>query len=202
MVVHSMPMGFVVLPLALVDIAINVLEPPFSLSLVVLPITIILGTVWPYLLTSAVPLLTRPLTFVDSKVRASSAALNAAHLSATKRMCPLTILTVAFWIRIDAPPLQMLVCASPRTDTVTWPVWSPTTASSKLSDPATFSESLTHFTMRLTPLESGSMSFTLMNFGLVSGFFSSAFVSSFVSSFASSSGILIGLGLERAREDV
>mmetsp|Transcript_27457 Transcript_27457/g.78890 ORF Transcript_27457/g.78890 Transcript_27457/m.78890 type:complete len:229 (+) Transcript_27457:170-856(+) len=132
------------------------------------------------------------LSSFTSKVSSSSAALNAAHLSATKRMWPLTILTVAFWIRMDAPFLQTAVCASPRSDTMTMPVSSPQTASMRLSEAGTFSGSLTHFTLRLTPLESGSMSLTFPNFGLARGFFSGGAAAS--SSLAASSSAASSLG--------
>jgi hypothetical protein len=66
--VCSSPVGLVVRPLALVDVAINVIEFPLAKSMPVVPLAFILGTIQPAHGTSPVSEATKPLSVVHGLI--------------------------------------------------------------------------------------------------------------------------------------
>jgi hypothetical protein len=66
MLVDTKTIGFVVCPLAIINVAINVNELTFTMSSVFTPLSDVLGTIWPDLLTEAVTEPALPLTGVHS----------------------------------------------------------------------------------------------------------------------------------------
>ena len=69
MSVRSMTMSLIIEPLALVDITISMYQSAITIGHVLFPVTLIDGSILPYLLTFAIskPVLT-PLPLIDSRV--------------------------------------------------------------------------------------------------------------------------------------
>lgn len=65
LLVHSVAIGLVILPLAFVDVTVDVIELALAACLVVLPLALVLGPVGPHLDSEAVPFLLFPLPFVN-----------------------------------------------------------------------------------------------------------------------------------------
>jgi len=65
MVVYTIAISFIVDPVTIVNVAINVDELSFTMGSVVLPVSIVERTIWPFLLTVAISEASNPFSVVS-----------------------------------------------------------------------------------------------------------------------------------------
>lgn len=60
----AIPIGLIILPFSLIVVAIGMRELPLSFRLVVTPLSLVYGSIRPFLPASTVPYVTKPLSFI------------------------------------------------------------------------------------------------------------------------------------------
>ena len=66
MSVDTLAVSLIVDPVTIINVTVRMIQLAFTIGFILTPFALVLGTIWPLLLSITVAVLTKPITFVNS----------------------------------------------------------------------------------------------------------------------------------------